>query len=137
MKCVTSLELLLLASFSTTLAGDPVAITDGINFNAGSQVRIRGTSNTTAPVRISVHYAGENTPVRTVAIQLNDAYVPLWDIPYDARTGRYEVDIDRINVTSFAVHRKLAAIERVDLDRTFYTNGDPIDCGVTVRNSTN
>src|SRR5437764_14357422 len=124
MKGVNTLSLLLVAAVSTAVAADLVAITDGINFNTGSQVRIRGTSNTTAPVRVSVRYAGENTPFRTVAIQLNDAYVPLWDIPYDARTGRYEVDIDTINVTSFAVHRKLAAIERVDLDRTFYTNGD-------------
>jgi LmbE family N-acetylglucosaminyl deacetylase len=70
----------------------------------------------------------------------------LWRIPAGARTGRYTVDVEAIDATSkktvarlapatsFAVHRKLVRIERIDLGKTFYASGDPVSCRVVLRN---
>ncbi len=134
-------ELLTLACAAALACGsarcaDTIAVTDGINYNVGSEVRIRASGNGT--LKASIRYAGEDKPVAAgLSIAAGDSYVKLWTIPFDARTGRYEVDIDGVrHATSFAVHRKPARIERVELDRTFYTTGDPINCKVTVRNLT-
>ena len=44
------------------------------------------------------------------------------DVPKDARTGRYEVDVDHErSATSFAVHRKVVQVARIEMERTFYT----------------
>ena len=75
-------------------------------------------------------------------------YHTLWKIPEEARTGRYEVDVVLTDsqsheallvarrVASFAVYRKLVKIERIQLDRTFYTPGDSVACKVELRNLT-
>jgi LmbE family N-acetylglucosaminyl deacetylase len=115
---------------------DIVAVTNGINYNVGAEVRIRLSGSGTR--RASIRYAGEDKPVAEgLPVAASDTYVKLWTIPFDARTGRYEVDLGNVRgATSFAVHRKPARIERVELDRTFYSTGDPIDCKVTIRNQT-
>jgi hypothetical protein len=66
-------------------------------------------------------------------------YVHLWSIPWNARTGRYEVDItaggNQIrNATSFAVHRQWSKVVSVELDKTFYTSGDTVNPRIVVRN---
>src|SRR5689334_17613682 len=77
---------------------DLVAVTDGINYNAGSRVSIRFEPKNARTYHANVRYAGEETPVVSgVVLDGKDgAYIPLWTIPFDARTGRYEVDIDGV-----------------------------------------
>ncbi len=118
---------------------DIVAVTDGTNYNAGSEVSIRVTNGFSGKLAASIRYAGEAQPVvRDLSLPASPGFTKLWTIPPDARTGRYEVDVNgNRNVTSFAVHRKSARIARVELERTFYSNGDPINCKVTIRNLLN
>ena len=88
----------------------------------------------------AIRYAGEERPaVKNIELHVKAGeFAPLWKIPYDARTGRYEVDVDGVrNAASFAVHRKLARVTHVELERTFYTNGDPIHCRVSIQNVSN
>ena len=75
-------------------------------------------------------------------------YHTLWRIPEDARTGRYEVVVfltdsqshenlfvaQRAPLPSFSVYRKQVKIERIQLDRTFYTPGDAVACQVDLKN---
>ncbi len=75
-------------------------------------------------------------------------YHALWKIPEGARTGRYEVVVSltdsqshadlsvaqRVPLPSFVVYRKLVKIERIQLDKTFYTPGDPVACQVDLKN---
>ena len=116
----------------------PVAICDLTNYNVGDEVRIRLQAPLHALLRI--RYAGEqalaakDTPISGIS------YTDVWKIPSDARTGRYEVDLTPdgshaiSNATSFAVHRQMAKVLSVDLDKTFYTDGDAVNPTVTVRN---
>lgn len=115
-----------------------VAVTDGISYNVGSMVSIRVESAGAGRVGAAIRYAGEREAVvGNLSVPSNGEYAPLWRIPRDARTGRYEVDLDDVrNVTSFVVHRKLARIVNAEVDRTFYTNGDPIRCSVAIENAT-
>ncbi len=72
-----------------------------------------------------------------------DVYQPLWRIPWDARTGRYEVDLKVAGgntirgAAGFAVHRQLAKVLSVDLDKTFYTSGDEVNPRIVVGNISN
>jgi LmbE family N-acetylglucosaminyl deacetylase len=128
------------AMFATVFAtaANIVAVTDGTNYNAGSTVSLRLEGAGSGDLTASIRYAGEDRPVATGLRTHGGAFGPLWTIPWDARTGRYEVDLAGLrNATSFAVHRKLARIARIEMERTFYTNGDPINCRVTVRNLSN
>jgi len=70
-------------------------------------------------------------------------YQDFWTIPADARTGRYEIDlwlrddasrIEYPGAASFAVHRKLVRVDRVEFDRQFFVSGDPIACRIAVKN---
>ena len=80
--------------------------------------------------------------------QYATGYRAVWKIPEDAPTGRYSVDLEtrdpesgRVLKTypraaSFAVHRKLVRIKRIELDKAFYTSGDPVQCRATIENLT-
>ncbi len=113
-------------------------VTDNTNYNVGSSVLVRGVNplNATASVR----YAGETKPIAS-NIQLHGTdYQPLWSIPSSAQTGRYLIDLTLPdgksipNAGSFAVHRQLAKVIAFDLDKTFYTAGDPVNPRILVKN---
>ena len=116
----------------------PVAVTNQPTYNAGEavQVRLVGVGRATASIR----YAGEELSAIAVVKLSAEDYAPLWTVPQDARTGRYEVDLAVPGGASirdaggFTVHRKLAEIESVELDKTFYTSGDAVNPTVKVRN---
>lgn len=138
-----ALTSLLVAAFvsAPVFAADLAAITDYTNYNAGSEVRIR--LQPAASGSASIRYAGEKDAIAK-PIRINGAeYKPLWRIPWDAQTGRYEVDITMANgktvrdATSFAVHRQLAKVQSVELDKTFYTSGDSINPRIVVKNLSN
>src|SRR5579884_2755957 len=117
------------------------AVTDNTNYNAGSEVRVRLSPGATATA--SVRYAGEDKPLISGVKLSGPDYAPLWTIPWDARTGRYEIDLTTAegaairDAGSFAVHRQLAKVIAADLDKTFYTAGDPVNPHITVRNLSN
>ena len=140
-------------------ADDPPfrVVTDDISYNVGSTVRLRvvpsGPEAEISRLQLfaTLHYAGESAPVVRRAPLLTqpgspDSSMTLWKIPVGARTGRYTVDVEVIDpalkktvarlapATSFAVHRKLVRIERIELGKTFYSSGDPVSCRVVLRN---
>ncbi len=103
----------------------------------------------------TLRYAGEEHPlVERVALGIlapalsagRSESLEVWTVPRDARTGRYEVDLiasdaatrrqlfARRAVASFAVHRKLVRIERIELDKSFYFSGDRVSARVVLRN---
>ena len=133
-------------------------VADNISYNAGDVVRLRvvptGTEKLPAGVqyRITIRYAGDPRPVLdqvplpSPQTKSEDDYREVWRVPADARTGRYEIDLAALDsatrqesfrlpqASSFAVHRKLVKLERVELGKTFYTSGDPVACRVVLRN---
>ncbi len=138
-------------------AADPQfrAVTDNISYNVGESVRVRILPGAATSVNYlaTIRYAGESKPVlrRTPLVApagqgAGEAYRALWKVPASARTGRYEIDIEAVEpvakkqvallapAASFAVHRKLVRIERVELGKTFYTSGDSISCRAVLRN---
>jgi LmbE family N-acetylglucosaminyl deacetylase len=141
------------------------AVTDKLTYNAGDEVKIRvslESQSQKAVIRLvaDVRYRGASRqasasgvplPGRTVlytAAEPPSGYLGLWKIPADAATGRYDIDFRVIDpgtgheregqekVTSFAVHRKLVSIDRIELDKTFYTSGDPVGASVDLVNLT-
>ncbi len=144
---LASVRILSLLVLSTALAplhggaAELTVVTDHTNYNAGSDVRVRllpgGSANA------SIRYAGEARPVASAIHIQGREYEILWKIPWGARTGRYEVDLTTSgggaikNATSFAVHRQLAKVESVELDKTFYTSGDSVNPRIVVRNLSN
>jgi LmbE family N-acetylglucosaminyl deacetylase len=142
------------------------AVTDNVSYNVGSEVRLRvflppSEHPQPAPFDISanIRYAGEEKYLLGKSVEIAQSmtlgakesatnYHKLWKIPEDARTGRYEVDavitdyqshealLVARRVASFSVYRKLVKIERLQLDRTFYTPGDEVVCIVDLRNLT-
>lgn len=149
------------------------AVTDNISYNVGETVRLRvvfphpasaerppsGDVETPMDLTARIRYAGESEPLLRdlalassfVASQADYAtgYREIWQVPYEAKTGRYEVDLTACRAKSsqviwnlpraaaFTVHRKLLKISRIELDKTFYTSGDPIACRVAVTNLSN
>jgi LmbE family N-acetylglucosaminyl deacetylase len=113
---------------------------------------------TPADLAVALRYAGANkTTLKDVPLaesfvasksDYSTGYREVWRIPEDAGTGRYEVDLrirdpktheiisSRENAASFAVHRKLVRIKRIELDKAFYTSGDPVQCRATIENLT-
>ena len=94
-----------------TQANPSLAVADYTNYNVGSVVRIR--LHPAPGAKLSIRYAGEQKPVATAGPISGSEYAPVWRIPQDARTGRYEVDLTEggnvlKDATSFAVHRQLA-----------------------------
>lgn len=142
------------------------ATTDRVTYDAGTEARIRIVAPTSAnerPAELTalVRYegaealpGGTGTAVPVVRTRLYtgpkppDAYLALWSIPPDAAEGRYDVDLEardpashklivtQADVVSFAVHRKLVRIERIELDKALYAPGDPVNVTVVVRNLT-
>jgi len=142
------------------------AVTDQTTYNVGSEVRLRivlPTSHelTLAPLDVVafVRYAGEDRPVNkdgtTIVSNLSLAseasavgYRTLWEIPIEARTGRYEIDLvardsktheevlNAPRAASFAVHRKLVEIDRIQLNKASYAPGDVVACRVSLHNLT-
>lgn len=117
------------------------AVVDHTNYNAGSEVRIR--LEPAMDVTASVRYAGDESPVEAgIAVQ-GSGYSPLWKVPWNARTGRYEVDLrlaggrQIVKATTFAVHRQLAKVVSLELDKTFYSSGDSVNPSIIVRNLSN
>jgi LmbE family N-acetylglucosaminyl deacetylase len=129
----------------------------------GSQVRVKvvlppADSFGAVPIDISANlrYAGEQKYLEPENVQIARGitlgakesateYYPLWKIPEDARTGRYEVvlalsgspsvvNAQAVPVTSFSVYRKLVKIERIRLGKAFYTPGDAVSCAVDLKN---
>ncbi len=119
-------------------AAQVVAVADYTNYNVGDVVRIRLQPATKA--RISIRYAGQHTPVVNDFPVSGSGYAGIWKIPGNAQTGRYELDLTPAsgttekNATSFAVHRQLAKVASVELDKTFYTSGDSVNPVIRVRN---
>ncbi len=117
------------------------AITDHTNYNVGSPVLVRLEPGMKAIA--SIRYAGNSKAIAS-DIHLSDAgYQALWTIPWNAQTGRYEVDLTLRDgksiqgAASFAVHRQLAKVIAFDLDKTFYTAGDAVNPRIVVRNISN
>src|SRR5581483_9165078 len=138
MKRVHLLFLISLIAATYSLAAELAAVTDYPNYNAGSEVRLRLQPETVATA--SIRYAGEEQSiVRDISVH-NSEYSDLWKIPSHARTGRYEVDLTPRGgkpirgATSFVVHRELAKVVSVELDKTFYTSGDSVNPRIMVRN---
>ncbi len=123
------------------LGADVAAITDYTNYNVGSEVLIRFQPATDGTA--TIRYAGERNPIATNIRVNGSAYSHLWAIPWDAQTGRYEVDVTPTggraieSATSFAVHRQFAKVTAVDLNKTFYTSGDAVNPHIVVRNVSN
>jgi LmbE family N-acetylglucosaminyl deacetylase len=143
------------------------AFTDQTTYNIGSQVRLqillptaRELTTASLDVVAFVRYAGEDQVVKREGATILSNVAPqreasatgyriLWEIPSQARTGRYEIDLvardsrtqaEVLSVpraASFAVHRKLVAIDRIQLNKTFYAPGDAVACRVLIRNLTN
>ncbi|MCL5005625.1 MAG: PIG-L family deacetylase [Acidobacteria bacterium] len=139
------------------------AVTDKTSYNVGSQVLMRLVPAPGAAVPLdvvfapTVRYAGESRPEFTTPSSevwslptgsAGGSYSPLWTIPANARTGRYEIDlvgyakvsgqivIKVHQAGSFAVHRKLVKVESIKLGKTFYVPGDPVACNITLKNLT-
>lgn len=164
-KSLVFLAGLLLAARCARAQAPLEAFTDHTSYDAGSTVRLKIVFPASHPafaapldLVAAVRYAGgeksvTNTKriVRAFAVSSGESstsYEPLWQIPAQAETGRYEVDIEGRDAKShgnvlsvphaaaFVVYRKLARIERIELGKTFYHPGDPVSCAVTIRNLT-
>lgn len=113
-------------------------IADYTNYNVGDVVQVRLWP--ARPATISIRYAGENLRVVSQVSVSGSEYKKLWKIPTNARTGRYDLDVMTASgktitaATSFAVHRQLAKVLSVELDKTFYTSGDSVNPTIIVCN---
>lgn len=147
-------------------ASTPQVVTDQITYNAGDAVKIRlirpsgaagiGTERR-GPLRVaaSIRYetAADETPPKAVwhgaiytGATVPGGYMMTWRIPSNAATGRYEVDVQVVEVSSdrvlasqvraasFTVHRKVVLIDRIEVNKEIYTSGDPVNVSLTVRN---
>jgi len=137
------------------------AVTDRITYNAGDTVRLRlispGVTESRGPVRVAAtirYEAASDGPASKPVWQgatytgpkAPAAYVTLWQIPSDAATGRYDVDLqlmeaasDRVlasqtRAASFAIHHKRLRIDRIEVNKEIYTAGDPVNVSVTLKN---
>ncbi len=131
----------LLPLVSLPLFADTAIATDQTNYNVGSAVLIR--SATKGEHVASIRYAGESAPLQTGIHLKAGAYQLLWTIPWDAKTGRYEIDLTTregkltSGVAGFAVHRQQAKVIAFDLDKTFYSAGDSVNPHIVVQNISN
>ena len=140
------------------------AVTDNVSYNVGSEVRLKvilppSDHFGSGPIDISanIRYAGDERFVEEKNVEISTRlslgaeetatnYHTLWKIPEKARTGRYEVLVFLTDsqsheahkgapgLTSFSVYRKLVRIERIRLNKAFYTPGDPVACEVDLKN---
>jgi LmbE family N-acetylglucosaminyl deacetylase len=138
------------------------AVTDNVSYNVGSEVRLKvflPPSEHPLDISANLRYAGEEKFLEENNVEIARNVTPggkgtateyhtLWKIPEDARTGRYEVVVTLTDSqshesvsggqtspqTSFSVYRKLVKIERIQLNKAFYTRGDAVACEVDLRN---
>lgn len=136
-------------------------VSEKTSYNVGETVRVRivpslrKESSPRSDLFLTIRYASETKPLlERIHIKGkeqsagSDDYREIWKVPEDTRTGRYEIELaaqDPKNpqagstlphAASFVVHRKLVRIERIELDKTFYTSGDPVSCRAVLRNLT-
>jgi LmbE family N-acetylglucosaminyl deacetylase len=139
---------------------NPLVYTDKTAYDVGGEVSIaiatgNGDQATAASgFRVTLRYAGDSKPILDQVQlpspeNLPNGYHKLWQIPSDARTGRYEIDLvlpasqkmQKDNVlrgaASFSVYRKLVEVSRIQLQKTFYESGDEVACTVTLSNLAN
>lgn len=162
LKIIAATMLLLLLAIRVRAQSPVQVIPDKTSYNVGDEVRLRivfpvGQKSSSLDLSAALRYAGESQLALNQA-RLELSLIPahpeplavakLWKVPFDAKTGRYEVDLvardqqsqqvvfSLPNATSFAVHKKLVQIERVELDKTLYTSGDPVACRATLKNLT-
>ena len=128
-------------------------------FNIGSVATIRASVKGLGgdPSRYSafaeIQYAGTTS---TTSVQMDRVagskpgeagYEIGWPIPAQAPTGLYTVAVrveDRSarrtvalqSLRPFVAYKKLVQISRLSLDKTFYTIGEPLECGLTLENLT-
>ena len=123
------------------LFAETAIATDQTNYNVGSAVMVRPVS--AGQEVASIRYAGQSVPFEKGIRLSGDGYQLLWTIPWSAKTGRYEIDLTTPTgeslrgVAGFAVHRQLAKVISFDLDKTFYTSGDPVNPRIVVQNISN
>jgi LmbE family N-acetylglucosaminyl deacetylase len=128
----------ILISASSSIASiGPLVVTDQTNYNVGALVSVR--SGPKSKATLSIYYAGDPQPVASGLRVNGEGYRPLWTIPTSARTGRYLIGVKNSSGKestegSFAVHRQLAKVISFDLDKTFYTSGDPVNPRIVVQN---
>ncbi len=124
-----------------TVSPKVAAIADYTSYQAGGLVQVRLQPATQATV--SIRYRGEDSLIVTDVPISGSEYAPVWKIPGDARTGRYDLDLATSSgkvirtATSFAVHRQSAKIISVELDKTFYTSGDAVNPTIKIQNVSN
>ena len=141
-------------------AADSLAVEGGpadAGYNVGSTAIIRaslkGAEGDAARYAVfaDIQYAG-TTAVTSVEMDREAAsnelrYEARWPVPVDAPTGLYTVAVhveDRTTretvatrkLRGFAAYRKLLRIVRVNLDKTFYSPGDAIQCETVLENLT-
>ena len=153
-----------LSSLRAEESGRLYAVTDRDSYNVGDAVRVEIVFPADEAVRtldsllLTVRYAGEEKPLlEHMALRASEPTPPaphstgyhrLWQVPDDARTGRYEIDLrvqdskshqvlqDLPRIGSFVVHRKLVQISSLSLGQSYYTSGDAIGCAMTLENLT-
>ncbi len=122
---------------SPSAAAGPVVVPDQTNYNVGAVVSVRFEPDSAGI--LSIYYAGDAVPVISNIRVNGKGYRPLWTIPNSARTGRYVIHVrndsgKETSAASFAVHRQLAKVVAFELDKTFYTSGDPVSPRIVVQN---
>jgi LmbE family N-acetylglucosaminyl deacetylase len=139
------------------------AVTERITYNVGEQVWLRFIPASPQEIDardrdvFSVRYAGDEKPVAKglnlgEKQRLGEAeppilrYKPLWRVPLDARTGRYDVDLrvedphshkviqEIPSICSFVVHRQALHIISAEVAEPYYTSGDAVACTVKIEN---
>jgi LmbE family N-acetylglucosaminyl deacetylase len=141
----------------------PQAYTDQAAYNIGSTVRLNikfPPSATSVPssldLNATLRYVNHIGPILdhyslAKGLSLSEGerstgYLVLWKIPVDAPSGQYAVDLVGVDAHShqifmlqpsaawFFVYRKLVKIEHLELNKTFYTSGDPVACQLSLKN---
>lgn len=162
-RCVFGLVLVTLLGVTARAQSNIKAFTNNIDYNAGSAVQLKivdASSGALLPssieVKATIRYAGDKNLLRNQVAPGRASASPegahqsgyhlLWQIPSDARTGRYLVDLVGVDTkshhqvfslegaASFVVYRKLVHVEFLKLDKTFYTSGDPVSAEFTIAN---
>jgi LmbE family N-acetylglucosaminyl deacetylase len=146
----------------STARGDEITVVGApadSGFNVGSIATIRATVKGFAgdasryAVFAEIQYAGTTS---TTSVQMDRVAEPRqgeaeyeigWPVPAEAPTGLYTVAVrvqDRTahrtvvlqSLRGFAAYKKLVQISHLNLDRTFYNLGEPIQCQLTLENLT-
>ncbi len=151
----------LLSTWSTA-RGEELSVIGGpadSGFNVGSIATIRATLKGISgdasryAVFAEIQYSGTTS---TTSVQMDRVGEPKqgeanyeigWPIPAEAPTGLYTVAVrvqDRTahrtvilqSLRGFAAYKKLVLISHLNLDRTFYSLGEPIECQLMLENLT-